>query len=113
MGKTQNQQGSEADLKQSKSSFFEKYKKKAILRTKMDLELYNNSSPSAVFFHRFVNNALDILGWVLLIGALYLYIKSGRGETLACNDLPQLLQSCQAYLKNQTVQIGGVNIPLM
>jgi len=107
----------EVSQKESKIKFLNKYKAKVIRRTEKDLELYKQSSPSYVFVNKIFNNLMDFLGWVLLIVALYLYMKSGRGNTLElnCHNLPQLAQACSQGIKSTlgNVTIGNLSIPLI
>lgn len=90
-------------LQSSKKS---NYKDKVIRKLESELIQYKENSPSWIFMNRILGNVMDLLGWILLIGALYIGWKSGKWDTtkLTCDMInPDFCNSCFVYGK----QLGG------
>lgn len=82
------------------------YKNKVISKLEKQIEQYRENSGSWIFMSRIGQITLEILGWVLLIGALYLYIKSGRGLSVGCDRISvDLCNNCFGQAKNI---VGGL-----
>lgn len=105
----------QANQKKLKNKFLDKYKNKIIKRTEKNLELYKKASPSYIFTNKIFNHIMDFIGWILLIIALYLYLKSGRGNTLQlnCHNLPQLAEACSKGIKTGigNFTLSNISIP--
>lgn len=76
------------------------YKERVISKLERQIEKYKENSGSWIFMDRIGQITLEILGWSLLIGALYLYIKSGRGLTIGCDRISvDLCNNCYGQAK--------------
>lgn len=103
--------GSPVDQNNQKTNtLLGRYKIRVLEKLDDELELYKTSSPSWIFFNRVFGSVVDLLGWIFLIVALYLYLKSGRGvtTTLSCDMIsPDFCNTCFVYGKELTRSVGA------
>lgn len=105
MGKDQTEQSQESP---KSKSFFERYKEKAIKREERKIETYKGASGSWIFYNRIMDNGIEILGWILLIIALYLGIQSGKWAGITCDRItPEFCNQC--FIRPaQAIISGGI-----
>lgn len=96
---------------QLKNSWSESYKRKVLNKVYKEYEDYKNNSPSWIFINRLGGVILDLLGWLLLIIALYIGWKSGKWMDIDCSRISvDLCNSCYGQAKEIIGKIN--NMPL-
>lgn len=92
-----------------KSSIWERYKARVLNKEQKDLEMYKDSSGSWIFLNRIGGMAIDGLGWIFLVVALYIGWQSGKWDLIGCDRIsPQLCNSCFQYVSNSFLNISNL-----
>lgn len=93
------------------SDYWTNYRLRKIEEAKLELQFREESSPSAIFYHKIIGLIGDLIAWLIIAIFVYIWWQT-RGQTvqLTCSDIStDLCNTCYGEIK-QIIQNGVNNI---